>query len=75
MGHMSWRRAAATASALVALVFAAGSVAAQGKTEAERKIALTADAGSLDPYRDNSVSGSRCRGTSSISSSISADRT
>src|SRR5262249_24874384 len=57
MGHMSWRRAAAIASALVALVSAAGSVAAQGKTEAERKIALTADAGSLDPYRDHSVVG------------------
>ena len=57
-----WRRGAATAGALLVLVVAIGNHAAQGKTEAERKIALTADPGSLDPYRDNSVVGVQLQG-------------
>ena len=57
-----WRRGAATVGALLVLVFAIGNIAAQGKTEAERKIALTADPGSLDPYRDNSVVGVQLQG-------------
>jgi peptide/nickel transport system substrate-binding protein len=62
MTHKWWRRAAATCSALSVLVLAAASIVAQGKTEAERKVALTADPGSLDPYRDNSVVGVQLQG-------------
>src|SRR5262245_63819835 len=62
MTHDWWRRSAATISALAVLVLAAASLVAQGKTEAERKVALTADAGSLDPYRDNSVVGVQLQG-------------
>src|SRR5438552_7305586 len=61
-GRGWWRRAAATSAALAVLALAAGGVAAQGRTETERKVALTADAGSLDPYRDNSVVGVQLQG-------------
>lgn len=56
------RRAALTGLILLALAFVAADVAAQGATEAERKVALTADAGSMDPYKDNSVVGVQMQG-------------
>ncbi len=56
------RRVALTGLAFLALAFVAAGAAAQGKSEAERKIALTADVGSMDPYRDNSVVGVQLQG-------------
>jgi peptide/nickel transport system substrate-binding protein len=50
-------QAVRTGLALLALALVAAHVTAQGRTEAERKVALTADVGSMDPYRDNSVVG------------------
>jgi peptide/nickel transport system substrate-binding protein len=61
-GRVWWRRAARTGRALLVLAFVATSVAAQGRTEPERKVALTADVGSMDPYRDNSVVGVQVQG-------------
>ena len=59
----AWSRPAAlTGLIALALAFAVADIAAQGKVEAERKVALIADAGSLDPYRDNSVVGVQLQG-------------
>ena len=54
-GRGWWRQAAATSAALAVVALAAGGVAAQGRTETERKVALTADAGSLDRHDTDRV--------------------
>jgi peptide/nickel transport system substrate-binding protein len=59
----AWSRPAAlTGLIALALACAVHDIAAQGRVEVERKVALIADAGSLDPYRDNSVVGVQLQG-------------
>ena len=56
-------RAALMGLIVFALPLTVVDISAQGTTgEAERKVALTADVGSMDPYRDNSVVGLEIQG-------------
>ena len=56
-------RAALMGLIVFALALTVVDISAQGTTgEAERKVALTADVGSMDPYRDNSVVGLEIQG-------------
>ena len=56
-------RAALMGLIVFALPLTVVDISAQGTTgEAERKVALTADVGSMDPYRDNSVVGVEIQG-------------
>jgi peptide/nickel transport system substrate-binding protein len=61
----SWYRTFRSVGALVlalGLVVVGAASRAQAATEAERKVALNADAGSMDPYKDNSVVGVQIQG-------------
>ncbi|HXA97985.1 MAG TPA: ABC transporter substrate-binding protein, partial [Candidatus Dormibacteraeota bacterium] len=46
----------------LALAMAAPELGAQAKPEAERKVAVISDMGSMDPYRDNSSVGVEVQG-------------
>jgi peptide/nickel transport system substrate-binding protein len=62
-GRRGWSPRALAGSFLLALSFTVADVNAQGTgSEAERRIALTADVGSMDPYKDNSVVGLEMQG-------------
>ena len=58
----SFRGAAFAVSILMALAFTATDLGAQAKVEAERKVAVTGDVGSMDPFRDNSAVGVQVQG-------------
>ncbi len=62
VGRVSALAAAAAVALLLALFLAAPQLGAQAKAEAERKVAVIADMGSMDPFRDNSSVGVQVQG-------------